>query len=109
MPQRSGQLDLGPDNSEQSFVVPRIRHEIACTAFHRLDREINRRPCSHHHDGQSVIDRLNLRDNLQTFLARGRVAGIIEIHHQKGVILFLQRVEDARQRSDGISLMAFAF
>jgi hypothetical protein len=42
--QRAAQLDLRPDNREQPGVVPRLLHEVACAAPHRLDRHIHARP-----------------------------------------------------------------
>ena len=106
--QRARQLDLRAHDRQQPLVVPRLRHEIARAAFHRFHREIDRRPRRHDHDRQSVIDRLDLRNHLQAFLARGGVARVIQIHHQERVISLLQRIENSGERSDRVRLVSLA-
>ena len=79
---------------EQPLVVPRLRNKIARPAFHRFHRQIDRRPRRHHHDRQRIIERLNLRDHLEPFLPRSRVARVIQVHDQERVILFFQRLKN---------------
>ena len=102
------ELDLRPHNREQPLVVPRFRNKIARAAFHRLDREIDRRPRRHHHDRQRAVERLDFRNDFETFLARSRVARVIQVHHQQRVIALLKRVENSADRRDRLGLMAFA-
>ena len=72
--------------ASKPVVIPRLRDEIARPEFHRLDREIDRRPGGHDHDRQRVIERLDARNDLETFLPRGGVAGVIQVHHEERVI-----------------------
>ena len=63
-PQRFRKLHLRPQHRQQSRVVPGLLDEVAGAAPHRLDRQIDATPRRHHHDGQSGIGRLNLREQI---------------------------------------------
>ena len=105
---RTSELDLRAHNREQAVVVPRLRHKIARAAFHRFDRQIDRRPGRHHDDRQRVVDLLKFRDHFEPFLARSRVARVIQVHHEQRVIFFLERVEDSGRRRDRVDLITGA-
>ena len=57
--QRPAQLGLGADDREQPLVVPRLLHEVASAAAHRLHRHVHRSPCGHHHDRQRLVGGVN--------------------------------------------------
>ncbi len=107
--QRAPELDLRAHNREQTLVVPRFRNEIARTAFHCLDREIDRRPRRHHHDRQRAVERLDFWNDFESLLARRGVARVIQVHHQQRVIALLKRIENSAYRSDRFGLVPLAF
>ncbi len=92
--QGAGERDLGADNGKEAIVIPGFGDEIARAEFHRLDREIDGRPGGHDDDRQGLVQRLEARDGLEAFLPRGGVAVVIQIHHEKRVGPFLDRVKD---------------
>src|SRR3954449_10249854 len=76
----SAVIDLRLQLSQQTGVLPGLLNEIAHSKSHRLDRQINSGPGSHHDDGQLVIERMNSLDEIETFFSGGGVARVIEIH-----------------------------
>jgi hypothetical protein len=103
--ERARQLDLRAHNREQAVVVPRLRNEIARATLHRLHRQIDGGPRRHDHDRERVIQRLDFWNYLQPFLPRSRVSGVIQVHDQERVILFFERLKDARERRHRIRLV----
>src|SRR5207245_6332898 len=67
------------------------------------------RPRRHPHARTRTIERLDFRDDFQSFLSRSGVAGVIQAHHQQRGITLLQGIENSAYRSDGLSLMPLAF
>ena len=106
--QRPAQLDLRPDDGEQPRVVPRLLHEVARAAAHRLYRDIDAGPRGEHDDRKRRILGLQAREQIQPFLAGRRVAGVVEIDQRRIEVGFVDRREHGRGRRDGLHLKALA-
>ena len=104
---RAPQLGLGPHDRQQPLVVPRLLDEVARAAAHRLDRHVHRSPGGHHHDGQRLVGGVNPLQQVEPFLARGRVARVVEIHQDDVVVLQLERAEDLLRRGRRVDGVAF--
>ena len=103
--QRPPQLDLGAHHRQQAGVVPRLLDEVAGAAAHRLHRQLDARPGGHHHDRQGGVEGADLGQQLEAFLARGGVAGVVEVHQQGVELLLLHGVEDLGRRGGGLDLV----
>ena len=71
-------------DAQEVRVVPRLLHEVAHAAPHRLDGEIHRAPAGHDDDRQQLVDAAWTRaSRSMPFAARRRVAGVVQIHQQQ--------------------------
>jgi len=98
-PQRAGELDLRPDDREEARVLPRLLHEIARAAAHRLDRDLHAAPRRHDDDRQRGIMRAQLREQIEPFLTRGRVARVVQVHQHRVELVAVDRLENRGRRS----------
>ena len=105
--QRLAQLDLRADDRQQPRVVPRLLDEVARAAAHRFDRDLDAAPRRHDHDRQRRIDALDPRQQVQPFLAGGRVARVVEIDQGDVELARLERREHAGRRGRGLELEPF--
>ena len=106
--QRAAQLDLRSDNREQPRVVPRLLHEVARAAAHRLDRDIDARPRGQHDDRQRRILGLQPREQVEPFLARRRIARVIQIDERGVEVRFGDGREHGGRRRHGLHLEPLA-
>src|SRR5207237_9672588 len=67
------------------------------------------RPRRHDNDRQRAVERLDFWNDFESLLTRRGVAGVIQVHHQQGVIALLKRVENSAYRSDRFGLVPLAF
>ena len=106
--QRPAQFHLCSDDGEQPGVVPRLLHEVAGAAAHRLDRHIDARPGGQHDDRQRRVLGLQACQQIEAFLARRRIARVIQIDERGVEVRFVDRREHRRGRRHGLHLKAFA-
>ena len=90
---RNGQRELVADHAHEALVVPWLLDEIAGAVPHRLDREIDRAPRGHHHDGEIRVELLDLAQEIKAFGARRRVARVVEVDQRRVEALLAERVE----------------
>ena len=98
-PQRARELDLRAHDREQPRVLPRLLHEIARAAAHRLDRDLHAAPRRHDDDRQRGIMRAQLREQIEPFLTRGRVARVVQVHQHRVELVAVDRLENRGRRS----------
>jgi len=60
----------------------RSSDEVARTAAHCFDGELDGSPGRHDDYGQRSIERLNAVEQLQAFLTGGGIARVIEVHEE---------------------------
>jgi hypothetical protein len=78
--ERVAQLDLGAHNTDQTLVFPGLLDEVAGSPAHGLNSQIDTAPGGHHHHGQDAVHGLNSGEEIETLLAAGGVAAIVEVH-----------------------------
>jgi hypothetical protein len=83
--QSSMQFDLRPQDGQQAFVLPRLLNEVARPPAHGLDRQPHVAPGRHHDYRNAAIEGHNLGEQVQAFLTRGGIAGVVQIN-QHGII-----------------------
>ena len=71
--------------------------------------EFDRSPGGHDDDGQRGVNALKLREEAETFLAGGGVAGVIEIDEEAIELTDLKGGDDGVGGEGGFDLVAFAF
>ena len=103
------QFDLIADDRGETGVVPRFLDEVARPPPHRFDGQFDIGPGRHDHDRQRAVERLNAGEQIESFLARGGVARVIEVHEQDIELALLQRRQHFGRRSDGFCPVTFAF
>ena len=64
---------------EEPRVVPGLLDEIARAPAHRLDGDLDAAPGRHDDDGQRRVESLDAREQVEAFLARGRIARVVQI------------------------------
>src|SRR2546427_1057481 len=107
--ERARELHLRAHDGEEPRVLPRLLHEVARAAAHRLDRDLDAAPRGHDDDGERRIVAAQLRQQVEPFLARRRVARALE-GHQHGVELVpVDRLADGRRGSGGFDFVSLAF
>ena len=89
---RAARLDLLPQRRQKVRVVPRLLHEVADAAPHRLDREIDAAPAGHDDHREQAVELLDARQQVDPFTPRGRVAGVVQIHQHQIERARLERV-----------------
>jgi hypothetical protein len=102
--QRPRELGLGAQRGYEARVLPRLLHEVAGPAPHRLHREVDAPPGGHHDDGQARVEGLELRQEIRALAARGRVAGVVEVHEHDVRLPRLGGDEDPRRESAHVGL-----
>ncbi len=103
--QRPSELHLRAQDGEQPFVVPRLLDEVAGAAAHRFDRDVHRAPRRHDDDRQDGVAGVDLPEQLEAFLARRRVARVVEVDQHHVVVALAERGERRRRRLDGVDLI----
>ena len=93
---------------QQPRVLPRLLHEVAGAAAHRFDRHFDAAPGGHDDDRQRRIVRAQLRQQVEPFLARGRVARVVEVHQHRVELVAVDRLENRRRRSGRLDPVALA-
>ena len=66
--QSAMQFDLGTQDGQQAFVLPRLLNEVARAAAHGLDRQSNVAPGRHHDHRDAAIEGHDLGEQIQPFL-----------------------------------------
>ena len=87
--QRPTQFDLVAKDRQQAVVVPRLFNEVASSESDGLDCDLDAAPGRHHHHWQGAVHPLQLFQELETFGARCRVSGVVEVN--EGGIEFAAR------------------
>ena len=106
--QRPSELHLRPQDGEQPIVVPRLFDEVAGAPAHRFDSDVHRPPRRHDDDRQDGIAGVDLPQQLEAFLARRRVARVVEVDQHHVVVTLAERRERRRRRLDGVDLITLS-
>ena len=107
-PQCAAELDLRPHDGEQPRVVPRLLHEIMRAPAHRFYRDADACPGGEHDDRKRRVLGVQPRQQVQPFLSRRRVAGVVEIDQRRVEVGFVDRRQHRRRRRHGLHLKTFA-
>ena len=67
--QSAMQFDLGAQDGQQAFVLPRLLNEVARAAAHGLDRQSHVAPGRHDDDRNAAVEGDDLREQVETFLS----------------------------------------
>jgi hypothetical protein len=97
-PERPRQLDLRANDGEQPRVFPRLLHEVARASPHRLDGDVDAAPGGHDDDGEGRVVGADVRQQVEAFAARRRVARVVQIHQHGVEVVALDRLHDRRGR-----------
>src|SRR6185312_5340690 len=93
------------NDREEPGVVPRLRNKVAGAAAHGLDGDVHAGPSRHDDDGEGRVECLELLEQLEAFLAAGRVARVVEIDEDEREFAGLNRLEDGGGRFYGFNLV----
>ena len=91
---------------EQARVLPRLLHEIARAAAHGFDGEVDAAPGGHDDDGQRGVERAQVVEEIEPFLAGRRVARVVEVHQDDVELAAFDGGDDAGGRGGGLNLIA---
>ena len=106
---RATERTLVAEHAHQARVVPGLFDEIAGTATHRLDGDIDRAPGRHHHDRKFLIDLLQLAQQFKPFGTGRRIARVVEIDQGDIEAFLLRRFECLGRALHGRAIPALAF
>ena len=79
------QFDLGAQDRQQAFVLPRFLDEVAGAAAHGFDGKSHVAPGSHDDYRDAAVDGHDFGKQVETLLAGGSVAGVIQID-ENGIV-----------------------
>ena len=96
------QFDLGAQDRQQAFVLPRLLDEIASAAAHGFDGKSNVAPGRHDNDRNAAVEGHDFGEQVETLLAGGGVAGVIQVDENGIVELGGQSFADGRRRLGGV-------
>ena len=102
-PQRAPQLDLRPHRRQQPVVVPRLLDVVARAAPHRFDRARDAAPRRHDEHGQRRIERADPLHQVESFLAGGRVARVVQVEDREVEVGGLEPLERLAGRARGVT------
>ena len=106
--QRAAQLDLRAQNGGETRVVPRLLDEVAGAAAHGFDGQVHAAPGRHHDHRQGSIEGLEAVEQVQTFLARGGIPGVVQVHHHGVEVARFDGFQDTGGRIDRLGLIALS-
>ena len=90
------------DQAHQPLILPWLLDKIASAALHALNRKIDVAPRGHHDDGQTRVDLLNARQQIQALLPGGRIARVIQVDQQHVVLPLAQRLQGKLRRAHAV-------
>ncbi len=96
------QFDLGAQDCQQALVLPGLLDEVASAAAHGFDRKSNVAPGRHDDDWNVAVEGDDFRKQVETFLAGGGVARVIQVDEDGVVELAGQSFANGRGRLCGI-------
>ena len=91
---------------DEPLVFPRLLNEVARAALDAFDGEIDVAPGGHHDDGQARIDLLKAREQIETLLAGGGVARVVQVDEQDVVVALAERFEQQLRRAHAVDMDA---
>jgi hypothetical protein len=94
---------------QQPCVGPGFFHEISHAALHGLDGQPDGSPAGHHNDRRQVFVLLQQGEQVQTFLAGGGIAGIVQIHQQEIEFIVGKCFQQIRSRGHALGRITVAF
>ena len=103
----AAELGLRAHDRQQPLVFPRLLHEVAGAAAHRLDGDVDRAPRGHHDHRQRFVAGVNALQQVEAFLAGGGVARVVQVHQDHVVVLELERAQELLRRCGGVDDEAF--
>ena len=106
--QSAPQLDLGAQNGGEPRVVPRLLDEVAGAAAHSFHRQVHAAPSRHHDHRQRAIQALQAVEQIETFLARGGIPGVVQVHDHGVEVARFHGLQNAGRRVDGLGLIALS-
>ena len=80
------QFSVHTDEADQALIFPWLLDEIARSSLDAFDGEIDVSPGGHDNYWYTWIDLLQARKQIESFLARSRVARVVEIDEQDIVV-----------------------
>jgi hypothetical protein len=104
--ERPAVFDLASHGGGQGGVVPRLVHEGARAAAHRLDRCVDAAPAGHDDDGEQRILLAHFLEQLESFTSGRRIAGVVEVHQQQIVGAAIETGTHLLHRAGGVGLEA---
>src|ERR1044071_2462992 len=107
--QGAAEIDLVADDGGEAGIVPGFLDEVAGPAAHGFNGQFDICPSGHHHHRQGIVQGPDASQKIQTFLAGGGVAGIIEVHQHDVELAILDRGQDLGGRLDRLGTVTFAF
>ena len=87
------QLGVHANQADEALVLPGFLDEIARAALDAFDGEVDVAPRGHDDDRQARIDLLEAREQIEAFLARGGVAGVVQVDEQHIVVALAKRLD----------------
>ena len=100
------QFDLGAQNRQQAFVFPGLLNEVARAAAHGFDGQPNIAPGGHYDDRNAAVEGNDFGEQVETFLAGGGVAGVVQVDQYGVVELAGQGFAHGSRRLGGVNIKA---
>ena len=102
---RSAGQHVRAQRGQELVVVPRLAHEVADAVPEALDGEVHGGPGRHDHHGHVGVAGADGGQEVETLLAGGRAARVVEVHQHEVERRAVERFEQRRRRADGLRLV----
>ena len=101
------QFHLRANDRNETLVFPRLLDKVASTPTHSLDRQFYVGPGGHHDHRDRGVERNDLRQEIEPFLAGSRVARIVQIDQHRVIRVAADSFGDLFGRADLVYSVSF--
>ncbi|SRR5260370_42393178 len=107
MTQSLPKIDLSTQDAQKPCVFPRLLQKVARATAHCFNGDFYAAPGSHHDDGETTVDNLDSAKEVQSFLPRGCISRVVQVHQYSVEFAALDCGQSFGGRRRGLCFVAF--
>jgi len=99
-------LCMNANEGDEALVLPGFLNEVASAALDGFDGKVDVAPGGHDDDGEAGVELLDAREQVESLLAGGCVASVIQVDEEDVVVRLAQGFKQQLGRADTVDLDA---